>query len=77
MNVKLCEFLGEGGWMLLESEHEERFVLSIRPKLVALHVPFMYETRAEYSARKRGHYERRLTLWRPLTHAELKLLKCL
>lgn len=77
MNRELCEFLLVGGWMLLDSD-QERDLLPMRPKLLALRVPLMYETLDEFQTRKgrNAPYEARLVLWRPLREHELKRIRC-
>ena len=65
---------------MLLTEEQELSLLKLRHRLVAMHVPFMYETQAEYKDRKRGRetqpWEPVLILWRPLTRVELNVLGC-
>lgn len=78
MNWQLCDFFEQGGHMMLDSD-QELALLRVRHKLVAVHVPFAYETRDEYHTRKRGKgapWEPRLRLWRGLTAEEMKVIGC-
>jgi hypothetical protein len=79
MNWQLCDFFEVGGRMLL-NEEQELSLLRVRHKLVAMRINFMYETREEYEARKKGRqgdpWEPLLRLWRGLTKEQLKVLGC-
>ena len=77
MNWQLCDFFQQGGRMQLNAD-QEAALLRVRHKLVALHVPFMYETQDEFRARRSLHqrWEPLLRLWRPLTREEMKILAC-
>lgn len=75
---QLCDFFEVGGHLLLDDEHLELEVLRLRPRLLALGIPFAYETRDEYASRKRklDGWRPVLRLWRPLSVGEIKQLRC-
>jgi hypothetical protein len=78
MNWQLCDFFETGGQMLLDGD-QELAILRMRRKLLTMRIPFAYETREEYEARKRrrgGTWTPALRLWRPLTRSEMKILGC-
>jgi hypothetical protein len=77
MNWQLCELFKVGGSALLNDD-QELALLRVRHKLVAMRVPFMYETRDEYETRKgKGHlWEPLLRVWRGLSVQELNALRC-